>query len=146
MVGRGAVLFVMVAIGAAVIGGGNAWAQGASATLGDYGNGNRGPRGLQKDTPDNPKPSPSPRALPQVWPRLDAGAVFCQSQDALVTRAGMPAGNLPSGCRLIQRRTGITIVNRVPPGSTQVKLNPDGDVGWTDAWLPERPPLGTSAQ
>lgn len=80
-----------------------------------------------------------------VWPRLDIGAVFCQSQAGLIAHANLADANpdqprFPSGCRPVVRMEPVTIVSRVPPGSTQVRLTRDGEVGWTDAWLPVNGP------
>ena len=100
---------------------------------------------LQKKAP----PPPAPRAPPTVWPRLDPGAVFCRTEDDLARHASnMTArvsggGSVPADCRIIASPVGIQILSRQGPGSTQVKLTGPGNVtGWTDVWLPDRPPGG----
>ena len=88
-----------------------------------------------------------PRAAPLAWPRLDPGAVFCRTEDDLSRHASNMTARVSGGdteaadCRAIAQPTGIQILNREGPGRTQVKLSaPSTEVGWTDAWLPARPP------
>jgi hypothetical protein len=94
-----------------------------------------------------PKPgAPDVKAVPDAWPRLDPGAVLCNSEDDLRRLAARRSGQQIDGkidCRIINNPTAITIVQRQSPGITQVKAN--GATGWTDVWLPERPPGGTTA-
>ena len=98
--------------------------------------------------PDKKKPQlPPPRAAPLVWPRLDPGAVFCRTQEDLSRHASNMTARISGGdteaadCRAIAQPTGIQILSREGPGRTQVKLSaPSNEVGWTDAWLPSRPP------
>jgi hypothetical protein len=131
-------LRVLVGVALAVcLGVGSAWAQ--SAGGGGRGAGRHGRGGAP--TPALPDVPP----VPNIWPRLDVGAVFCGTRDALIARANMveagaPAGQLPEGCRLIEQPTAVTVVDRVPPGSTEVRLKPGGETGWTDAFLPDAPP------
>src|SRR4051812_7675412 len=99
-----------------------------------------------------PKPgAPDVKAQPLAWPRLDAGAVLCRSEDDLSRlarrRSGQPVDG-PVDCQVIRVATPITIVQRKTPGQTEVK--PTGgqpwDDGWTDAWLPDKAPVtATSA-
>ena len=120
--------------------------QSGSHVLGTFGDdptlrrgGGRGGRGAPP-----PPAAPALRRPQEVWPRLDAGAVLCRSRDELVARARMEADQgiaaMPQGCRLVRNVTAITIVDRVPPGATQVKVRDNGETGWTDAFLPDRPP------
>ena len=98
--------------------------------------------------PDKKKAQPPPpRAAPLAWPRLDPGAVFCRTEDDLTRHASNMTARVSGGdteaadCRAIAQPTGIQILNREGPGRTQVKLTaPSNEVGWTDAWLPSRPP------
>jgi len=92
---------------------------------------------------------PPPRAQPTVWPRLDPGAVLCRTQDDLDRYAAnmtarVSGGEMqPADCRLISQATGIQILSRRGPASTQVKLTAPGDVtGWTNVWLPDKAPAG----
>jgi hypothetical protein len=92
---------------------------------------------------------PAPRAPPTVWPRLDPGAVLCQTEDDLERHAWNMTARVGGGttqttdCHIIARPTGIQILSRQGPGRTQVKLSTPGDVtGWTDVWLPDKAPSG----
>lgn len=97
-----------------------------------------------------PKPKadlPTVRAPTAVWPRLDPGAVVCQTEDDLDRHAANTVARVSGGemqtanCRVIGQTVGIKIVNREGPGRTQVQLTaPGGETGWTDAWLPDKPP------
>jgi hypothetical protein len=95
---------------------------------------------------------PTPQAMPDVaappsaWPRLDAGAVLCRSQEDLQRRAAIMRGEQAGGvdCRPITQPTAIKIVHRAGPGSTEVSLTGRNETGWTDAWLPASPPPGTT--
>jgi hypothetical protein len=93
-----------------------------------------------------PAPPPPP-ARPAAWPRLDPGAVLCNTDDDLDRHASNMTSRVGGGgtratdCRIISQPTGIQILSRQGPGRTQVKL--PGDVtGWTDVWLPEKAPPG----
>lgn len=101
-------------------------------------------------------PELPPVAAGTAWPRLDPGAVLCRTQDDLRLRSEFlqarasglqaPPGPAPS-CRIIAAPTPIDIVERPLPSATQVRLKPGqaaggqaAEVGWTDAWLPEKAP------
>jgi hypothetical protein len=88
---------------------------------------------------------PDVRAQPQAWPRLDRGSVLCRSAADLSRLAARRHGEPVDGavdCQVIRNPTGIAIVQRQGPGMTEVRTtNPAaGGTGWTDAWLPDRPP------
>ena len=93
-----------------------------------------------------PKPKFDRSTVPSrasAWPRLDPGAVFCRTeadlQRLVAFRRGQP-GERPN-CQLIHAPTAISIVKRAGLGQTEVTLtDQDGLDGWTDAWLPDRPP------
>jgi len=94
---------------------------------------------------------PPVKAQPLVWPRLDAGAVLCRTEDDLdrlaARRRGDPVGG-PIDCQIVRVATGISIVQRKDPGKTEVKTNDPqaGGTGWTDVWLPDKaPPRASSA-
>jgi hypothetical protein len=95
-----------------------------------------------------PPPPPPPRAPPTVWPRLDAGAVFCRTEDDLDRHASNMTARVSGGetqttdCRIIPRAIGIQIISREGPGRTQVKLSAPDETGWTDVWLPDKAPSG----
>jgi hypothetical protein len=94
-----------------------------------------------------PKPgAPDVKAQPLAWPRLDAGAVLCRSEDDLSRLARRRAGEAIDGpveCQVVRVATPITIVQRKTPGQTEVKPSTGQplDDGWTDAWLPDKAPV-----
>lgn len=80
-----------------------------------------------------------------VWPRLDPGAVFCQTREDLgqyqaeLEGGATQASTSISKCRMIKKMTAITILSRVSPAQTQVLLSDDSQaVGWTNAYLPAK--------
>ena len=82
---------------------------------------------------------------PEMWPRLDRGALLCASLDGLRARAasledGGGPQPLPPGCRPIAQATKVTVLDRVPPGAAEVSVDATRERGWTDAWLPDKPP------
>lgn len=90
---------------------------------------------------------PVARAPTALWPRLDPGAVVCKTEDDLDRHAANMIARVSGAqqqiadCHAIDRPTGIQIVEREGPGRTQVKLGgADGETGWTDVWLPDKPP------
>ena len=88
---------------------------------------------------------PTPRAPTAVWPRLDPGAVVCQTEDDLDRHAANMIARVSGGemqtanCHAVAQPVGIKIVNREGPGRTEVQLA-GGEKGWTDVWLPDKPP------
>jgi hypothetical protein len=101
--------------------------------------------------PRKPKAGlPDVAAPPQAWPRLDAGAVLCKTEDDLDRLAARHAGEASGGpvdCQIIRDMTAITILQRVGPGKEEVQLTSGkvGTTGWTNAWLPEKAPTPTRA-
>jgi hypothetical protein len=101
----------------------------------------------------NPKPkfdtNPAVKARPDVWPRLDPGAVLCKTEDDLSRLAASRRGEQVArpNCQMIRAPTAIQIERRAGLGRTQVALtDQNGLEGWTDAWLPDRaPPIGGKA-
>jgi hypothetical protein len=91
--------------------------------------------------------APTPRAPTLVWPRLDPGAVLCKTEDDLSRHAANMVARVSGGaqqiadCHAIAEPVGIQIVSREGPGRTEVKLaGQAGETGWTDVWLPDKPP------
>lgn len=90
-----------------------------------------------------PPPPPDVKPPPGIWPRLDPGAVLCRSEGDLdrvaANRSGGPGGGAVD-CRIVREPTGVTILRR-SGGRSQVRLigQPNAE-GWTDVWLPEKPP------
>lgn len=80
----------------------------------------------------------------QAWPRLEPGAVLCQSQQDLSRRAALLSkpesddGARPD-CHLVARAMGVTVLHYAGPGATQVRITRTGETGWTDSWLPDKP-------
>lgn len=92
--------------------------------------------------PKKPKSGlPDVKAQPLAWPRLDPGSIFCRSEADLSRlaerRRGQPVEG-PVDCQVIRVATPISIVQRKSPGLTEI-TTPSGS-GWTDAWLPDKPP------
>jgi hypothetical protein len=96
-----------------------------------------------------PKPgAPDVKPQPLAWPRLDPGAVLCRSEadlNRLARRRAGEAADGPVDCQIVRAATAITIVQRKGPGQTEVKATDPkiSDLGWTDAWLPEKAPPGS---
>lgn len=91
--------------------------------------------------------APDVQAPPAAWPRLDAGAIVCRTQDDLRRHAAAMRGEQagPADCRMLSRAAAISILSRQGPGATEVKFNGTDDTAWTDAWLPAKPPPGSVA-
>ena len=92
-------------------------------------------------------PPPVARAPTALWPRLDPGAVLCRTEDDLDRHAANMIARVSGAqqqiadCPLSTDRPVSRSSNREGPGRTQVKLaGPDGETGWTDVWLPDKPP------
>jgi len=93
---------------------------------------------------------PMIHSAPEPWPRLDPGAVFCKSADDLQQRAmainaaldGQDRAVMTPGCTMLQARTPVDVLDRSTLGRTQVRVRTTGETGWTDVWLPARPPGG----
>ena len=80
---------------------------------------------------------------PDVWPRLDRGAVVCKTEADLNLLAASRRGEAVArpNCSIVRAPTAVKIVQRMGPGKTQVTVTDQGDQpGWTDAWLPDRAP------
>nr|WP_294527448.1 hypothetical protein [uncultured Rhodopila sp.] len=99
------------------------------------------------------KPPPGPPEVKgplQAWPRLEAGAVLCRTEDDLDRLAARHRGEAvggPIGCQIMRASTPITVIQRKAQGRTEVRTNnPNaGGSGWTDVWLPERAPPGSTS-
>lgn len=78
-------------------------------------------------------------------PRLERGAVLCGTEQDLQRRGDVnrriadgeaDPGDPLSGCRLVRQERGVEVVVRHGLGRVQVKVKPNGEVGWTDVYLP----------
>ena len=84
--------------------------------------------------------------LPEIWPRLEDGALICKSRDDLVryqiangASAGT-AGQAPD-CHTISKQTGIQILDHDGPSRTQIVTTDESkETGWTNSFLPSTPP------
>jgi hypothetical protein len=120
----------------------------AYAQMGGGGGGGRGRRSSQQPTQSSQPSQPPPLVtLDQVWPRLDPGAVFCQTQDDMTRYQAKLAGGQaaqsakPPNCRMILTTTAIKILEREGPAMTKVALSDDTkQVGWTNNYLPTTRP------
>ncbi len=77
-------------------------------------------------------------------PRLEPGAVLCQSEGDLQHRSEvnrrrtenvMDAGNPLENCHVLTTVRAVEVVEKRGLGRTEVKLKPGGETGWTDAFL-----------
>jgi hypothetical protein len=111
----------------------------------------RGHGGRQKDQQPTPQQSPAPTApaaVPEPWPRLDAGALLCKSRDDLVRYqtqiadgASAATARQASGCHTIEKQTGIQILDNDGPSRTQIVTTDESkQTGWTNTYLPSTPP------
>jgi hypothetical protein len=103
----------------------------------------------QQQTPQKSQPSKPLPALPEIWPRLEAGALICKSRDDLVryqtqianNPGATPTAGLPSACHTLSKQTGIQILERDGPSRTQIVTTDESkETGWTNSHLPSTPP------
>jgi hypothetical protein len=102
----------------------------------------------QQQTPQQ-SPAPTTLFLPEIWPRLEEGALICKSRDDLVTYqmqiaaasgATTPPGQAPD-CHTIRKQTGIQILAHDGPSRTQiVTTDVSKETWWTNSYLPSTPP------
>ena len=93
--------------------------------------------------------SPPVKTQPEAWPRLDPGSVMCRTEADLDRLAARRRGEAVTGsvdCLIVRAATPIDIVQRKGPGRTAFKSQAPGAMpnGWTDAWLPEKPPVSAA--
>ncbi len=144
----GRVLAVVMALAAPTV----AAQSPAGPTSPDDGNGaapnHRQHRGGQSPGQKRPAALPEVKVTPDPWPRLDPGAVFCQTAEDLRQHLAVVAARLdgnggsvaePAGCRLIRAPTAVAVLAREAPGRTQVRMSgASAETGWTDAFLPDK--------
>ena len=107
-------------------------------------------RRQRDDTEDKLPPSvpPAVSTLPPTrgisGPRLEPGAVLCRSETDLEHRAEVnrrrvdnvpDAGNPLENCHLLNRTSGVEVVDKHGLGRTEVKVKPSGELAWTDAYV-----------
>jgi hypothetical protein len=102
----------------------------------------------QQQTPQKSQaPTPLP-AVPEIWPRLEDGALICKSRDDLVryqtqiaSSAGATTAGQASDCHTIRKQTGIQILDHDGPSRTQIVTTDESkETGWTNSYLPSTPP------
>jgi hypothetical protein len=132
----------------------------AGASHAQMGGGHGGRQRSQQPPAPQPQPSTAPtpsKLMPEIWPRLDIGAILCKSRDDLVRyqmkTADGPGVAVPGkapDCLVIGKQTAIQILDRDGPSRTQVAFTAEASqTGWTNSYLPSTPPpsvaMGTSA-
>lgn len=120
----------------------SAAAQMGGAQMGGHGGRHRGQQQATQSATAAPSLIP---AAPAAWPRLDVGAILCQSRDDLIHYQARGTADAAPGpapdCHVIEQPTGITILDRDGPSRTHVALTDSPDhTGWTDVYLPSTPP------
>lgn len=120
-----------------------------SAAHAQLGGGGRGDQQGNQQSQKSAAPAPVP-IVPEPWPRLDVGAIFCKSREDLVRyqlkMIGDPAAAGPApDCRVIRKQTAIQILDRDGPSRTQVVTTDSAKLnGWTNTYLPATPPPSSS--
>ena len=107
----------------------------------------RGQQNQQQTPQQSPAPTAAP-ALPEIWPRLEDGALICKSRDHLVryqtqiaNGASATTAGQASDCHTIRKRTGIQILDHDGPSRTQIVTTDESkDTWWTNSYLPSTPP------
>ena len=101
----------------------------------------------QQQTPQQ-SPAPTTPSLPEIWPRLEDGALICKSRDDLVryqtqivNGASAPTAGQTPDCHNIRKQTGIQILGHDGPSRTQIVTTDESkETGWTNSYLPSTPP------
>ena len=101
----------------------------------------------QQQTPQR-SPAPTTPFLPEIWPRLEEGALICKSRDDLVryqTQIGNASSVTTPGqapdCHTIRKQTGIQILAHDGPSRTQIVTTDESkETWWTNSYLPSTPP------
>ena len=109
--------------------------------------GGHGRRQNNQQTTRQQSPAPTTPFLPEIWPRLEEGALICKSRDDLVRyQSQMPvsssataSGQAPD-CHTIRKQTGIQIVAHDGPSRTQIVTTDElKETWWTNSYLPSTP-------
>ena len=106
----------------------------------------------QRDQQQTPQTSQAPKPLParpEIWPRLEGGALICRSRDDLVryqtqianSASATTTAGQASDCHTISKQTGIQILDHDGPSRTQIVTTDESkETGWTNSYLPSTPP------
>ena len=108
----------------------------------------QGDQQQQQQTPQKRSPAPTPLPpVPEIWPRLEDGAVICKSRDDLVkyqtqiANSKSATAGQASDCHTIRKQTGIQILDHDGSSRTQiVTTDASKETGWTNSYLPSTPP------
>jgi hypothetical protein len=101
----------------------------------------------QQQTPQR-SPAPTTPFLPEIWPRLEEGALICKSHDDLLRyqtqiangSSATTPGQAPD-CHTIRKQTGIQILAHDGPSRTQIVTTDESkETWWTNSYLPSTPP------
>jgi len=93
-------------------------------------------------------PAPTTPFLPEIWPRLEEGALICKSRDDLVRyqtqiangSSATTPGQAPD-CHTIRKQTGIQLLAHDGPSRTQIVMTDESkETWWTNSYLPSTPP------
>lgn len=113
-----------------------------------FGGGGRGRR--QNNQQQTPQQSPAPTTpfLPEIWPRLEEGALICKSRDDLVRYqtqiadgSSVTTPEQAPDCHTIRKQTGIQILAHDGPSRTQIVTTDEHkETWWTNSYLPSTPP------
>jgi hypothetical protein len=114
---------------------------------GQIGGGHGRRQNNQQQTPQQ-SPAPTTPFLPEIWPRLEEGALICRSRDDLVKYQtqianGSSAAALAQApdCRTIRKQMGIQILAHDGPSRTQIITGDEAkETWWTNSYLPSTPP------
>jgi hypothetical protein len=120
----------------------------ARAQMGGQIGGHGGRHGGQQQGNTQQTPSPALPTVVQAWPRLDPGAVICassgdllRSRNEMAERSDTTTVGSPPDCRRVSVATPIKIMGRDGPSRTQVvATDTSRQTGWTNAYLPDKPP------
>ncbi len=122
---------------------------------GQMGGGHDGRQNHRQQATQQSAAPPPPTAVPEQWPRLDIGAILCKSRNDLFRRQmriaagpGVAVSGPAPDCFVIQKQTGIQVLDRDGPSRTHVGLTDQAkQTGWTDTYLPPASPssVATSA-
>jgi hypothetical protein len=94
-----------------------------------------------------PGTMPDPGAVQRrLGTRLEPGAVLCHTAEDLQARlvsltrqnAGEEGSPVTAGCVMVSVRIPVEVLERHGPLTKVKTLGRSEEIGWTDAWLPDR--------
>jgi hypothetical protein len=92
--------------------------------------------------------APTTPFLPEIWPRLEEGALICRSRDDLVRyQTQITNGSIAAtpaqapDCHTIRKQTGMQILAHDGPSRAQIVTTDESKATWwTNSYLPSTPP------